>query len=206
MIHELRYDNTNTYLISCDDGYLMFDTGWAGTFSRMCGALGEMKVKLSEVKYLLISHFHPDHMGLAGELMEQGISILVMENQVSHIHDVDSVFAKDKRLTYTPIVDSRIQQLAFAKSRDFLRSIGIDGCILSTPGHSDDSISLLLDSGDVFVGDLYPLYELEVHEEADVQESWKRILDRKPKRIFYGHAKTAILDKHAGDLHQNREK
>lgn len=193
MIQELRYGNTNTYLISCNDGYLMFDTDWAGTFQRMCQALGEIKVKLSEVKYLLISHFHPDHMGLAGELMEQGVRVLVLESQLSHIHDADSVFEKDKRTIYKPMQDDEIQPLSFEKSREFLQSIGIEGFILSTPGHSDDSISLLLDSGDVFVGDLYPLYEVEVHEEVDVQESWNRILECKPKRIFYGHAKTAIL-------------
>lgn len=195
MVHELRYDNTNSYLISCDEGYLMFDTGWAGTFQRMCGALGKLQIKLSEVKYLLISHFHPDHMGLAGEMMEQGATVLVLESQMSHMHDADSIFARDKRLTYIPIADERIQQLTFVESRVFLSGIGIAGCILSTPGHSDDSISLLLDSGDIFVGDLYPLYELEAHDEPDVQESWKRILDCKPSRVFYGHAKTAVLEK-----------
>ena len=44
------------------------------------------------------------------------------------------------------------------------------------------------------MGDLYPLYELEAHQEPDVQESWKRILAMNPKRIFYGHAKTAELE------------
>lgn len=193
MIHELHYDNTNTYLISCNEGYLMFDTGWAGTFHRMCGALGELHIKLSEVQYLLISHFHPDHMGLAGELMEQGITVLVMESQVSHIHDADSVFAKDKRIVYTPVDDNKLKQVSFEDSRMFLKHIGIDGFILATPGHSDDSISLVLDSRDVFVGDLYPLYELKAHEEEDVQESWKRILECKPERVFYGHAKTAHI-------------
>ena len=96
---------------------LMFDTGWAGSFGKMCKALGEQNLKLSEIKYLLVSHFHP--------------------------------------------------------------------------GHSDDSISLVLDSGDVFVGDLYPLYELEAYDEPVVQESWKQILSVNPKRIFYGHARNS---------------
>ena len=68
MIYELHYDNTNTYMISGNDGMLLFDTGWAGTFMKMCRALGEQNLKLSDIKYLLVSHFHPDHMGLAGEL------------------------------------------------------------------------------------------------------------------------------------------
>lgn len=194
MIYELHYDNTNTYVISGSKGMIMFDTGWAGTFMKMCKALGEQELKLSDMKYLLISHFHPDHMGIAGELAEQGIMVAVMESQVEWIHGADYVFQKDKRFAFIPIADDKIKVVTFEGSRAFLQELGIDGCILPTPGHSDDSVSLLLDSGDVFVGDLYPLYELEVHEEPGVQESWKRILDAKPKRIFYGHAKTAVLE------------
>ena len=47
MIQELRYGNTNTYLIFGTKGLLLFDTGWAGTFMKMCKALGE-KEKPSE--------------------------------------------------------------------------------------------------------------------------------------------------------------
>ena len=194
MIYNLHYDNTNTYIISGTKSMLMFDTGWAGTFIKLCKVLGEKNLKLSDVKYLLISHFHPDHMGLAGELAEQGITVAVMENQCAFVHASDHIFGRDKRCVYTPIDDGCIRVVSFHESRSFLKELGIEGEIIPTPGHSDDSISLVLGSGDVFVGDLYPLYELAAHEEEDVQESWKRILAKKPKRIFYGHAKTAVLE------------
>lgn len=194
MIYELHYDNTNTYIISGEKGLLMFDTGWAGTFMKMCKALGEQGMKLQEVKYLLVSHFHPDHMGLAGELAKQGVTVVVMESQKEFVHASDHIFERDKRFVYEPVNDEKTRLVTFEDSREFLLELGIQGSIIPAPGHSDDSISLVLDSGDVFVGDLYPLYELEAHEEPDVQESWKRILAMKPKRIFYGHAKTAVLE------------
>ncbi len=192
MIYELHYDNTNTYVISGDNGMLMFDTSWAGTFMKMCKALGEQGIKLQDIKYLLISHFHPDHMGLAGELAAQGVTVVVMESQSDYVHSSDHIFERDKRFVYEPIDDEKTRPVTFAGSREFLQELGIQGSIIPTSGHSDDSISLMLDSGEVFVGDLYPLYELEAHEEPDVQESWKRILAAKPKRIFYGHAKAAV--------------
>lgn len=195
MIHELHYDNTNTYIISGKNGLLMFDTGWAGTFTKMCKALGEQGIRLQDIQYLLISHFHPDHMGLAGELAKQGVTVIVMESQRDYVHSSDHIFERDKRFDYVPVNDEKTKLVTFAQSRDFLHELSIEGSIIPTPGHSDDSISLVLDSGDVFVGDLYPLYELEAHEEPDVQESWKRILAMKPKRIFYGHAKTAVLER-----------
>ena len=65
-ITELKYSNTNTYLIEGDKGTILFDTGWAGTFVAFCRELGEKHKVLQDIDYLLISHFHPDHMGIAG--------------------------------------------------------------------------------------------------------------------------------------------
>ena len=65
--------------------------------------------------------------------------------------------------------------------------------ILATPGHSNDSISLCLDDGSFFVGDLNPLYELEMHRGTRIGESWDRLLALHPKTIYYGHARTAKL-------------
>ena len=33
VVYELKYSNTNTYLIKGSRGIILFDTGWAGTFS-----------------------------------------------------------------------------------------------------------------------------------------------------------------------------
>lgn len=180
----------------------MFDTGWAGTFMKMCKEMGEKNLKLADIKCLLVSHFHPDHMGIAGELALQGVTVVVMESQKNYIHASDYVFERDKRFAYTPVLDDKIKVVSFEDSREFLQELGIEGCVIPTPGHSDDSISLLLDSGDVFVGDLYPLYELDVHDETDVQESWKKLLAAKPKRIFYGHAKPTIMENQKNNVRE----
>lgn len=193
MIIELHYDNTNTYIISSDKGVIMFDTGWAGTLQRFYQELGVKEINLRDIDCLLISHYHPDHMGIAQEIANQGVKLVVMENQVEHIHDSDKVFEKDKRSTFVPIHDEEVRVLAFAESREFLQGLGIRGCIIPTPGHSEDSITLVLDEEAAFVGDLYPLYELELHREPGVQESWKLIKSFQPKKVYYGHAKTAVI-------------
>lgn len=49
-----------------------------------------------------------------------------------------------------------------AESRAQLAQIGIPGEIVHTPGHSDDSVSLLLDDGSIFTGNLtHPAVEWE---------------------------------------------
>ena len=192
MIEEIKYSNTNTYLIHGKNGDLLFDTGWAGTFGAFCKALGEKKLQLQSIRYLLISHFHPDHMGIAQEIADAGAVIVVMDVQTGYIHDPDYIFEKEKHKDFVPIDDSKIKIISIQKSRKFLKELGISGEIIHTPGHSDDSISLWLDKEkSLLVGDLNPLYELEMHKDTQIAESWERLLKLKPDKIYYGHAKTA---------------
>ncbi len=192
-IHSLKYSNTNTYLIEGDGGRLLFDTGWAGTFPAFCAALGELKVTLQSIDYILISHYHPDHMGIAQEIADHGPVLLVPDIQEEYLHASDQVFIKEKNRAFIPIRDKKIRKIDMDQSSEILSEIGLAGRIIHTPGHSDDSISLYLDSGDLFVGDLNPLYELELHKGTQIEESWNKLLELKPERIYYGHAKTATI-------------
>ena len=69
-VHEMKYTNTNTYLIEGDTGNLLFDTGWAGSFKAFCNAMGEKHIPVQDIRYIMISHFHPDHMGIAQEIAD----------------------------------------------------------------------------------------------------------------------------------------
>lgn len=193
-IIELHYSNTNTYLIQGSKGYLLFDTGWAGSFPAFCKSLGEVGVKPSDIAMILISHYHPDHMGIAGEITDKGPVLIVCDIQKDYLHSSDHIFEKENRKDYVPINDGKARVISISESRKVLGEIGIDGEIVATPGHSDDSISLLLDSGELFVGDLNPLYELELHKGTEIGESWDRLLTRKPKIVYYGHAKTYVFN------------
>ncbi len=193
VITKLKYSNTNTYLIEGDSGTILFDTGWAGTFPAFCDALGENKKSLQNIDYILISHFHPDHMGIAQEISDCGPSIVIADVQKDFVHSSDVIFARDSRLKFVPVDDNKLKVISIEDSRTFLKSIGINGELIHTPGHSDDSISLWLDEGFLFVGDLNPLYELELHKGTQIEESWNKLLSFKPDKIYYGHAKTAVL-------------
>jgi ribonuclease/clavin/mitogillin len=76
--------------------------------------------------------------------------------------------------------------IPIAESRAFLRRIGIEGEIMHTPGHSDDSVSLLLDDGSVFTGDL--THPMMIGEEgvAVVRASWRLLIDRGARHVYAG--------------------
>ncbi len=194
-VNELHYSNTNTYLIEGGSGTILFDTGWAGTFSVFCKEMGDNGKKIQDIDFILISHYHPDHMGIAQDIADSGNSkILVIDLQLPFIHNSDIIFEKDGRVQFHPIVDEKVKVISPEESRGFLETLGIPGEIIHTPGHSDDSISLWLDDGYLFVGDLNPLYELELHAGTEIEASWKKLLEKDPKKVYYGHARTVETD------------
>ena len=197
-ILELNYTSTNTYLIRGRIGLLLFDTGWAGTFRDFCREMGEKGIPVQDISYILISHYHPDHCGIAQEIADCGARIAVMDLQAEYVHAADSVFRREPDKYHHPIDESKVRIVDMHDSRAFLAELGIDGEILWTPGHSEDSISMCLDDGRFFVGDLNPLYELELHRGTRIGESWEMLLARHPKIIYYGHARAARLDDGAG--------
>ena len=75
------------------------------------------------------------------------------------------------------------------QSRAFLAQIGIFGEVIRTPSHSADSVSLILDDGDCFVGDLEPAEYLEAYEDnRQLKVDWELIRTLSPSRVFYAHA------------------
>ena len=195
MVIELKYSGTNTYLIRGTNGSILFDTGWAGLFPQFCRLLGEAGATVQEIRYLFISHFHPDHMGIAQEIAGCGVRIVVADVQRAHIHDADRVFAKEENRRYLPIVDEDVRVISCGESRPLLEECGIAGEVVHTPGHSEDSISLCLDEGVLFVGDLNPLYELDIHRGTQIGDSWDKLLAGNPVKVYYGHAKAAELSR-----------
>ena len=174
-------------------GSVLFDTGWAGTFQNFCSELGRNGKQLKNIEYILISHFHPDHYGIAQEIADKGPVILAADVQKDYLHASDPVFEKDKKIKFYPIRDDKVRIIPLEESRKVLSEIGISGELFYTPGHSGDSISLWLDKGDLVVGDLNPLYELELHRGTEIEQSWNKLMALNPRTVYYGHAKTAVL-------------
>ena len=162
----LRYGNTNTFFIEGNDGGLLVDTDYAGTLPAFYKALKQNGIKVNNIKYVLATHYHPDHMGLISDLMKQGAMLILIDVQRDYVHFSDSIFARD-RLPYTPIDESLGTVISCSESREFLLRAGISGEIIHTHSHSEDSVSLIMDDGDCFVGDLEPFEYIEVYEENE---------------------------------------
>jgi ribonuclease/clavin/mitogillin len=184
-ILNVGYDSTNYYLLDIKVGKLLVDCGWPGTLPKFLAVLKRKDVAPAEIKYLLVTHFHPDHSGLTQELKNLGASLILLESQVGFTNAMDEMY-KSKNLPYFPITPEKNIQLKFADSRDFLATLGLAGEIIPTPGHSDDSVILILDEGLAFTGDLLPRFIIP-EEDTISRQSWDKIYQHKITKIFPAH-------------------
>lgn len=195
MVNRLKYGNTNTFFLQGTAGNLLVDTDYAGTLTLFYKEIKRQNISMKDITYVLANHYHPDHMGLVSELMKQGVMLLLVDVQKEYVGFSDEIFARETRLGYEPICVEGATVISCEESRKFLQDLGIEGEIISTPSHSEDSVSLILDEGTCIVGDLEPLEYLGAYEENEkLKADWERIMCRKPKRICYAHANEKALE------------
>ena len=185
------YRSTNYWVISAGTSRLLVDLGYPNTMGLMRANLDRLGVPLGELRYGLATHYHLDHAGLAQELKQLGVPLLVMDVQVPAIPRLkDHMKPRDR---YVDITLHDNVTVTCEQSRATLRTIGIDGEIVHTPGHSPDSVSLLLDGGEVFTGDLTPMSLAGEDPVGTILASWRRLLRLGAKTIHPGHGPIAAM-------------
>jgi glyoxylase-like metal-dependent hydrolase (beta-lactamase superfamily II) len=205
---------TNIYFIPCNGGWLQIDCGYPDDYGTYREQTGKIGIDPADVRYLLLTHHHDDHAGFAAELVKnQDVVVIVHEKAlaglragaseenmrpvngcVGAVFSVFSVFHGG--FAFPPFVPRDTDLIVSGDNADILKSIGIDGVILSTPGHTDDSISVVLPDGSAFVGDAAmnffgvcgvrhrPIYIRDIDQ---VYASWERLREFGAATIYPAH-------------------
>ncbi len=211
---------TTCYLLECDEGYLLIDVGYPDDYENFVRKLNEKyKIDISELKYLLLTHHHDDHAGFGTELIEKtDIKLIVHENALEQLElgtsEVESVpvnrriksimklFSQFHEFTFPPIVPTKTDIIlrGSGDNIEVLRTLGIDGTIIFTPGHTKGGISVVLSDGSIFPGDnamnawffnifgikKRPIYVQDINI---IFDSWERYIDLGGRRIYPAHGK-----------------
>jgi glyoxylase-like metal-dependent hydrolase (beta-lactamase superfamily II) len=184
-IVNVGYLSTNYWVVSAGKSRLLVDLGYPGTMGTMQSRLNQMDIPLKEIRYALATHYHIDHAGLAQELKNAGVPLLVLDIQVAAILLMKKYTKLQDRYMEISLYGNVV--ISATDSRALLEKIGIPGEILHTPGHSDDSVSLLLDDGSVFTGDLTPLEHAWGEAGEVVKASWQLLKEKGAKRVYPAH-------------------
>lgn len=191
-IVNVGYRSTNYWVISAGASRLLVDIGWPGTFGTMKAMLKRKGILLHEIRYAFATHYHIDHAGLAEELKRAGVPLLVLDIQVNAI-PVMKQWTKPWD-NYVEITEHGNVVISCAQSRQFLRQIGIAGEILPTPGHTDHCVSLLLDDGSAFTGDLPAEAEAEACDNPVALASWRLLRAKGAVRVYPAHGPIRSID------------
>ncbi len=190
-IVNVGYRSTNYWVVSAGRSRLLVDIGYPGTMGTMTANLRRMDVPLGEIRYALATHYHLDHAGLAQNLKLAGVPLLVLEPQVASIAGMREAMKPADH--YLEITMHDNVTIPCSASRALLARIGLAGEIFHTPGHSDDSVSLLLDDGSVFTGDLTPP-GLACEGQANVvRASWRLLREHGATRVYPAHGRVRLL-------------
>ncbi|MDR3576878.1 MAG: MBL fold metallo-hydrolase [Anaerolineaceae bacterium] len=180
-------DFNNAYLLKTDSGSILIDTGWdtQGSFNALQDQIRAAGVDWPDLSYILITHAHPDHIGLIDRLRPLTRAKLVMHAaEVSSLQtrllDTGSFKRETDEWMRINGVDAEMrrsfetawmQMLAVARmvtpdievsGGEFLPLGGGQFEIIFTPGHSPGHICLydprrrLLFSGDHVLPNIIP--------------------------------------------------
>lgn len=61
----------NIYLLQTDDGLVVFDTGFPGSSKKILDGVRSLGKAAEDVRHIILSHCHPDHIGSAAELKRE---------------------------------------------------------------------------------------------------------------------------------------
>jgi glyoxylase-like metal-dependent hydrolase (beta-lactamase superfamily II) len=204
---------SNAFYIVGEKGVIAVDSGadiGEEAFLDQCKNAG---IEPGDIKLIIITHGHVDHfMNLPAMKAVTGAPILCHKDAAhflinGEMPDVDicgrtqfGIDLLEKQAKEGPPVAEapKIDPDIIIDGEYDLNEWGVQGKIIHTPGHSRGCISVVLDSGEAIVGDLFAAEAF--HEDADMpyfcypgarfeeaQESVQKLLDLNVQILYSGH-------------------
>jgi len=214
-IHTIKLGFDQCYLIG-DKDWIMIDAGESNKKKNFLKKLASLGIKPEHIKLIIITHGHWDHIGSAKDIKEiTGAKIAMHENEkewleksmIIHPPGVTlwgKIFSK-----IIPLIKPRIKipstkvDIVLGNKSVFLNEYGIEGSIEFTPGHSSGSVSVMLETGEAFVGDLlmnkFPLrmspgLPIFAEDLSKVKQSLELLLEKGVRKIYPAHGKSFNAD------------
>ena len=199
--------HVNIYFIETDRGHILVDTGMPNSNKKIDAAFKKFSVDPKSVQLIILTHGHLDHVGSAAyaqqvtggkvlchrsyaeDLSDGKIEIAVPQNFMGRVLEFLTGFMGSQIGAVSPdiVMDDEFD----------LGEFGISGKVILTPGHSQSSISIVLDNGEVLVGDLLREekpgvvgFGMFYEDEQIAFDSVQKIAAMEPVILYLSHSTT----------------
>ncbi len=160
LVQPVGFGHVNIFFVRTTSGYILVDTGMPGMEQQLDEVFKLVGVEPQRVNLIVATHGHLDHIGLmnyakrvtgakilAHKIVAEGlakgeIEPAVPRNFLGHLLNI---------ITPTDF-DAVTTDIAIDKEFD-LAPYGVRGKIIHAPGHSPGSLAIVLENGELLIGD-----------------------------------------------------
>lgn len=196
--------SVNVHLVELDEGYMLIDSGVATQecFEVLEAAMAERGIPWADIRTLLLTHYHPDHIGLSWRILELTGARLIMHRAdagyLEELAQVDGLpwYAEAMRIGGVPVELASTMESALRGNRPAFRThhphqileggerLAIRGGtfeVIWTPGHTPGHVCLYspehrtLISGDHVLEKITP--NIAWHPRQDMLATYLKSLD-----------------------------
>ena len=201
----------DTCYIVKEDGVIAIDGGGPHKIKKFEQGIAKAEISPDDIKLLVNTHGHWDHIGSSQEIKDlTGAKTLLHKDDMHFLEEGKTLqppgFTFWGKLIISPlkvisplITPPTVEIDIVASDEEIsLEEFGVSGVVIHTPGHSWGSVSVLLETGDVFVGDLamnalpmrlnpgLPIFGDDIEL---VKQSWRNLLEKGAKTVYPAHGK-----------------
>mgnify|MGYP001117291001 CR=1 FL=1 len=214
-IYPIRLGMDDCYVIQ-ERGTIMVDGGFPLSARAFSKALAKLSIEPMQIQLVVLTHGHFDHIGSANTIRERTGARIALHQADQEQLEKDKMtwppgvtpWGKFSRGLFKPILSLLPYELPqvdilLGDEGLSLEAYGISGRIIHTPGHSPGSVTVLLDTGDAFVGCMaqnslpfclrprLPIYAQDIEK---IKQGWRMLIAEGARTIYPGHGKPFSIE------------
>lgn len=205
IIRLIKVGITNCYLIESNRTCIFIDTGPGKYFKKLNNFLNaNLTIQNRKLDYLILTHTHYDHAGNASKVKENfNPQIIVHEKESKYLCNGFTTLPQGTNYItnfLTTVVNKYFSRIGKYEPVHADYEINVSNAIdlsnleiIETPGHTEGSISVIIDGEMAMVGDTlfgivpHKVFPPFADDTKALIQSWKKLLDTDATLFFPAH-------------------
>jgi hydroxyacylglutathione hydrolase len=194
----------NCYLVKTGTGFILIDTGMSFGRGTLVKTLEKAGCKPGNLNLVVITHADFDHTGNCAYLRKKyGAKIAIHRNESPAVETGRMLLNRKRKQSFFNrtmmylmgfLIFRRFKPDIYLEDGESISAYGLDARVYHFPGHSQGSIGVLTEEGDLFCGDLLvngngPETSSFYDDTEQLKQSVARLKTLKIRTVYPGHGR-----------------